>query len=941
MPIEVKHRASPGLHLQMAEYAGQGQYRKWLAEYKAKQEQAKTQAFLSAFGQGSKIGLAGRAQKHAAAMQTQRFGHEAGLQDTRTKAAIEAARLKRAHDLQMAKIRQTQSALGAAQTAQSNQALITGARQGGATPIRNYVNQQMETRLNKPYSLWNSGERAQAAQMVRNIYQGGTTQQGLSSVYGQQFNQAMQLGRQAGQRGGIGSAVGFGGVGGSQRQGALEAYRKQAGVEIGPRYSNQAQAGVAEIAKRVSKDEVIIPGQGMPGTPGYVAPIVGTAPGPADAYDETFRAYVHPTDAAQSIRQMRDNLAQQYRRERNGIAQERMKSSWQPTHREGTPVDKQWYKRVNPVTQEEEFELRDNVAPGVFAFQHNSAPRGNFDQMKEEDAGLNEMRAPYVESWKEFQSLLTLQGSMTREEWIAELKEGGYDKWYWGGEDDFIEMPENGWAKGAPFPGIPMEGMTPARGWNYDPHEHQVHWERDEAGHLTRSYRRMWSVAPTSYNTARNENDKRSLNRLHRRMQQQAMDSGGPTESRPASQAWKAYVDKYGHDPDEDLRRQFLNWKARKTVKEETEYLNARGVRREDVADFRQEPLAERDDRVLSEVMGLQQQGQLTPANWEKLGPEAKARYRRLFHLLDLRSGHADDQPEHMQNALRWSTYTENEWDEPDEPGLPHVPGTAGPGQVPEAPPRPFPEGTDPSLGSRFGPDAQKFSGQQGQTQTIGGKPYVVGTEGRLVPQEARGPVTREEVSTRLPSIAKGWGIRVKNRKGDSVLMYLKNPDPEALHLKTLPEDKVTDPNVYHPEAEEGSLRADPITAPAPPPSRATRLARPGQKQSEANRRAVEAQVDTNQRGLNEVRRWAYSEEATSEDRQRMVEIDEIWKRHAQSSNPVKSIERSKDRTRWFQLVQSMNRTYGRVLEKKPPATGSMPEQSDADIENRSTGGGF
>ena len=52
MPIEVKHRAAPALQMEMAEYAGQGQYRKWLSEYKAQQEQAKTQAFLGAFSMG-------------------------------------------------------------------------------------------------------------------------------------------------------------------------------------------------------------------------------------------------------------------------------------------------------------------------------------------------------------------------------------------------------------------------------------------------------------------------------------------------------------------------------------------------------------------------------------------------------------------------------------------------------------------------------------------------------------------------------------------------------------------------------------------------------------------------------------------------------------------------------------------------------------------------
>ena len=132
MAIEVKHRPAPELQMEMSEYAGQGQYRKWLADYKSKQEQAKTAAFLSAFGQGSKIGLARRAENQAGAMQTQRFEHESGMQGGRIEAATEAARLKAENDRKLAKIRQIQGALGAAQTVQQNTGLITSANEQGS-----------------------------------------------------------------------------------------------------------------------------------------------------------------------------------------------------------------------------------------------------------------------------------------------------------------------------------------------------------------------------------------------------------------------------------------------------------------------------------------------------------------------------------------------------------------------------------------------------------------------------------------------------------------------------------------------------------------------------------------------------------------------------------------------------------------------------------------
>jgi len=73
MPIVVQHAPDARLQFQFAEAAGQGQYRKWVAEYKQHQKDQQTQAFLSALGTGAQIGLAGRQMKHQQSMQAQRI----------------------------------------------------------------------------------------------------------------------------------------------------------------------------------------------------------------------------------------------------------------------------------------------------------------------------------------------------------------------------------------------------------------------------------------------------------------------------------------------------------------------------------------------------------------------------------------------------------------------------------------------------------------------------------------------------------------------------------------------------------------------------------------------------------------------------------------------------------------------------------------------------
>ena len=887
MAIEVKHRPAPELQMEMSEYAGQGQYRKWLADYKSKQEQAKTAAFLSAFGQGSKIGLARRAENQAGAMQTQRFGHESGLQDTRIKAQTERDRIKAINDRKLAKIRQIQGALGAAQTVQGNTALITGANEQGSSPIKDFVHANTRRRLGgTPYNLWSDGDKAQAAQMVRNIYQGGTTQEGLSTVYGQQFNQAMKLGRQNDQRFGAYSVGRGGGVGNSRAQGAFAVQKEQVGKELSPSFSNMAQEGVKGFQSKVANGVTIIKAQGTPGMRGFVPAIKGTGTGQYQAFgDEASKVYMTAPEAASGIRGMRSSLSDKFRRDVDSIAQERMKSSWQPTHREGTPINKKWYSRT--VDGVEEFEQRDNVAPGQFADEYNAAPGGNFEQMEKEDAGYNEMRLPYVESWNKFQESLSLQGSMTKEEWIAELKENGYDKWYWGGKGEFVEMPEDGWAVGAPFPGIPMEGMDPSRGRQYDPHESKEHWETKADGTHNRSYRRTWMVAPTSYNNSRNENDDRSLNRLHRRMQQKAMEGGpGGENGRGESQAWRAYVDKYGHAPDLDLQKKFLNWQARKQLDSETKFLRPKGVERENIVDLRQEPLDKDDMRTLGVAMEAQKIG--WGDRWKTLSPARKAKFRRLFHLFDLQSGYADAYPKERE-ALEWMTYSGDKWDDPNVPAPAPDAGDGGStswadtqrivkGQADLDPP-------PPRLPRGIGPE--------------GTDPQMIRTEGYGLYGE-----TRQEVSTNFPSIAKGWAIRV----GDK-LMYLENPDPEALHRKGAPPPpERPDPNVLDPNKE-----------PPPPPSAATVLAKPGQSQADSNIRAREAPSVGHQRAVNEIRKWVGTN-GSRQDRQDMILLDKIWKEHG---NSMDSVNRSNDRIEYLKIIKRLH------LSVFVPGAESQPREQD------------
>jgi len=673
------------------------------------------------------------------------------------------------------------------------------------------------------------------------------------------------------------SAGGGGGVGSARAQGAMEFYKKQAGNELGPIYSNQAQDGVKGFQSKVGIGVPIIQAQGIPGTPGYVPAIMGTATGQSGPFfDDESRVYMTAPEAAQGIRSMRESLAMKFRRERDSIAQQRMKSSWQPMHVEGTPVDKKWWKRTDPITGQEQTELRDNIASGQFADEYNSQPGGNLDQMKQEDAGLNEMRAPVVEAYNNFINNELPQKSQgeSKEDYLDRLREEGYASLEIAGT--VMEMGENGWSK--TFPGIPMEGMSPSFGWKYDPHEHKEHWEQNPDGTHTRSYRRMWAVAPTSYNHSKNEDSDRSRNRLHRRMQQQAMDGGpGGEDGRAVSQAWRAYVDKYGHAPDVDLMKKHLNWEAQQVLGKRDEFFGPRGVERGNVVDLREEPFDDSDMRTLGVAMDAQREG-FTPDRWNNLGPERKARFRRLFHHLDLRSGYADERGPSERKVLEWATYTGDEWSDPNV-------GTAQSGVEP--PPPPLPRGTGPE-----------------------------GTDPRMLVTEGYGLMgsTREEVSANLPSIAKGWGILI----GDK-MMYLENPDTEALHLKGAPPPaEAPDPNIQ--DVNRKSLRVDPLVRDDPPPSAATVLARPGEDQAVSNIKAREARSARDLRALNFIRS-EIGKSDSQEDRQDMIRLDAMYKEHGSMSR----IQQSKDHREFRTILKRLNERI--AIRKQAPSNQDTMDQ--------------
>jgi hypothetical protein len=873
MPIEVKHRPAPELQLQMAEYAGQGQYRKWLAEYKAKQEQAKTQAFLSAFGQGSKIGLARRAENQAGAMQTQRFEHESGMQGGRIKAATEAARIKAINDRKLAAIRQTQSAIGAAANAQTNQAAITGANATGSYPITDYTNAKFSRPkslggFGGPPSTWTTDQWAKAAQYGANIKRGGTDPNMKGTIWEREFNQMMHQGQAVGNRGGALSAGGSRGLAGSKSKGAFEFYRKHYGDRLTGPFSQKAQEGIKGIQAQVAKDEVIIPQQGTPGTPGYRPAIVGTGSGQSGpGIDDDKRVMISPKDGAAAIRSFRTNLAAQFRQERDSLARGAMDNSWQQVHEEGTPAD----KIVEEMTDEngvKQRRTRDNVGAGEFGRRWFTANLK--ERMAEADTARDVDAAPVIADYRRHITEVIRQRGTgeTKEEWLEGIREDGDDKWYYGdGDDDFYQMPVTGYP--VMFPGIAAKGMSPAGrySFDYDPNQHEEHWESHPDGTGTRSYRRMWQVAPGTYNIGVDENIRRDRNRMHRWMQQAAIEGGGPQDGKPPSDAWKAYVDLYRQDPDKDIQKQHLNWQARKVLKERREFFGPKGVERNNVIDLRKEEFGKSDMRTLGEVMDLQRTGLFTAERWPNLGPEEKARFRRLFHHLDMESGHADKYPE-LRRALGWATYTGDAWSDPNVP-------EAGGGEEDWWKQKAIEFEQSPSLG--LGPEDPPPPRLATTTGPEGTDPRMLVTEGYGIYGD-----TREEVSAKLPSIAKGWGILI----GDK-MMYLANPDPEALHLKGPPPPaEAPDPNIQGP-----GFRKDPLTAPAPPPSAGTRLPGAGEDQGKATERGREARSVSHQRAHNAIRGWVNTN-GSKQDRQDMIRLDALWKKHG---NSMRKIMASKD----------------------------------------------
>jgi len=123
--------------------------------------------------------------------------------------------------------------------------------------------------------------------------------------------------------------------------------------------------------------------------------------------------------------------------------------------------------------------------------------------------------------------------------------------------------------------------------------------------------------------------------------------------------------------------------------------------------------------------------------------------------------------------------------------------------------------------------------------------------------------------------------------------MYLENPDTEAMHLKGAPPlAEESDPNILDPNKE-----------PPPPPSAGTVLAKPGENQGDANRRALEPPSAGHQRAVNEIRKWVGTN-GSRQDRQDMILLDKIWKQHG---NSMDGVNRSKDRNEYLKIIKRLH----------------------------------
>ena len=728
MPIEVKHRAAPALQMEMAEYAGQGQYRKWLSEYKAQQEQAKTQAFLGAFSMGSQIGLAGRAQKHQAAMQTARFGHESSMLGSRQKWAAGQAALDRENRLKLGNLNKTQAAAQGAASAQQYMALLNPP--GGASGFNAAITQKNVGRFGGvPPAFWDQGRIAQNARMQHQYRQALTDPQYYGTPI---YKDAVRLFHGANQGSTAGAMLGVAGGGGSgpRNKGTRAGVRAQVAQRLYGPFNQQTQAGVARIQGNVPAGMVISPRvMSADGLHELRPAVMGTAPGAGESYEDQGRSWFDGPTALGEIRDYRASQKQKYNaaveEETNRIMEARWTRQDDPSRQ--LPPGKGRFVRTNQETGEREEEVFDIHVPGDYGlkfFRENIQP--NLDL---EDAANNKLRDADVAEYERFkESVPTIREGETKTEYLKRIRDLELDTW------DGLQMPEDGWGA---YPGRPAKGMTPTPHGDpgFDPYEVQPHYEVLPGGGLQRTYRQMWRISPTGYGGVSDHNVRTKNSRAHRVMQQRAIEHG--VHDGVASSSWRAYEDVYGHSPTKGIENDYLNWQAARQLEKANAFFEKHGIEGDwnNIVRIGENDLNEEQKKTFARMYQLHQAGKLSRSHWAGYTDEEKRQFRGMAHLFDYKAGYGVAQSKGRQVPFAGNV------DLPP-PGMPHAPGSMGP------------------------------EGGFQEPQQVGGTSLPGGVAGAL------------EFPPR-PSVGSGWAIRVGNE-----LQFIPNPDPEALKL-TPPEEKL------------------------------------------------------------------------------------------------------------------------------------------------------
>jgi len=718
--------------MEMAEYAGQGQYRKWLSEYKAQQEQAKTQAFLGAFSMGSQIGLAGRAQKHQAAMQTARFGHESSMLGSRQEWAANQAALDRENRLKLGNLNKTQAAAQGAASAQQYMALLNPP--GGASGFNSAITQRNVGRFGNPQAFWNPGQIARNARMQHQYRQALTDPQYYGTPI---YKDAVRLFQGANQGSTAGAMSGFAGGGGSGplNKGTRAAVRAQVQQELYGPFNQQTQAGVGRIQGNVASSEVISPPvMSADGLHELRPAVMGTAPGAGGFYEEEGRSWIDGPTGLSEIRSFRASQKQKFNAAVEEETNRRMEARPQVFVDPARPLPpgKQRVRQKDPATGEMVESVEEVHVPGDYGldwFNKNIQP--NLDL---EDVNNNKLRDVDVAAYEKFlETIPTIREGETKPEYLERIRELGLDKW------DGLQMPEDGWGA---YPGRPAKGMTPTPHGEpgFDPYEVQPHYELLPGGGLQRTYRQMWRISPIGYGGVSDHNVRTKNSRAHRVMQQRAVEHG--VHDGVKSSSWRAYEDVYGHSPTKGIENDYLNHKAAQQLEATNAFFEKHSIEGgwDNIVRIGENDLNEEQQDTFARMYQLHQAGKLSRSHWANYPDELKKRIRGMAHLFDHKAGYG---------------VAQSGGEAQPAPGMPHTPGSMGPESAMG------PEVSDEEmLRSRFSPFG------------------MVGTPGAEPPPGRFGGPPR-------PSVGSGWAIRVGNS-----LQYLPNPDPEALK-HTPPEEKL------------------------------------------------------------------------------------------------------------------------------------------------------